>query len=73
MLVILVAPFTVFSFLFHSDPKQEDENEEYQKMENYVLYYHKPSGYYYESVSFVQYYTGSTCAWYVSIFYTLGV
>ena len=62
MLVILVTIFTVLSFLFHSDPKQEDENEEYQKMDNYVLYYHKPSGYYYESVSFIQYYTlaGST-------------
>ena len=27
------------------------ENEEYQKIDDYVLYYHKPSGYYYESVS----------------------
>ena len=52
MLVALVAIFTVLSFLFHSESKKEDENEEYQKMDNYVLYYHKPSGYYYESVSF---------------------
>ena len=51
MLVALVAIFTVLSFLFHSESKQEDENEEYQKMDNYVLYYHNPSGYYYESVS----------------------